>query len=118
MEDLIEVTTVWGHEDSIEEESSATFTNHWLGSGETSGTSDEEKIQLDPGEYMEDLNIVHPGEGSVVTLQKNKYGTGGTSVLKYRTASTVAGIFSATWTEYTVPFSSLGYVQIRIENVD
>jgi len=42
-------------------------------------------------------------------------GTGDNVVLKYRHGATPAACVAAGWNTYTVPFVSLGYVQVRLE---
>ena len=51
-----------------------------------------------------------------VTLFQNLYdGTGDDVDLDYRHGATEAACLAAGWNNYTVPFVSLGYVQVRIE---
>ena len=51
-----------------------------------------------------------------VTLFQNLYdGTGDDAVMKYRHGATPAECVVAAWNTYTVPFASLGYVQVRLE---
>jgi hypothetical protein len=67
------------------------------------------------GQYMESNSVVHTGEVEV-TIVKNKYGTGDAEVIvKYRHASAAEDVSAASWTTYTDPFESLGYVQVRVE---
>jgi len=52
----------------------------------------------------------------LVTLFQNLYDpTGDDAVMKYRHGATPAACVAAAWNTYTVPFISLGYVQIRLE---
>ena len=39
------------------------------------------------------------------------------ATLHYRTGATVEACEAATWTPYTVPFESLGYVQVRVRRL-
>jgi hypothetical protein len=36
--------------------------------------------------------------------------------LKYRHGNTIAACEAASWNTYTIPFTSLGFVQVRIES--
>ena len=50
-----------------------------------------------------------------VTLFQNLYDGSGDDVdLDYRHGATEAACLAAGWNDYTVPFVSLGYVQIRL----
>ena len=71
-------------------------------------------MDLDGGEYMES-EIVNTGS-ETVTIELNKYGSGDSVTVKYKTAATSAGISGATWTAYSVPFASSGFAQVRLEN--
>ena len=109
-------TTTWGHTTGVTETNTLTFDSHWTGTGAISGSGDSEIISLDDGEYMHS-DIVTTGS-ETVTLIKNNYGSNGDAevVMSYRTAATSGGITAESWTAYTVPFASSGYVQIRVEN--
>lgn len=91
-----------------------TFAGNWLGTGVISGAGDAETICLAVGEYMES-NVVNTGI-STIELDQNHYNPAGDALLlKYRTADTEGNCLSAAWNIYTVPFVSLGYVQVRVE---
>jgi hypothetical protein len=50
-----------------------------------------------------------------VELLQNYYDNTGDDVdLDYRHGNSVANCEAASWNNYTVPFSSLGYVQVRL----
>ena len=52
----------------------------------------------------------------LVTLFQNLYdGTGDDVTLRYRHGATPAACVAAAWNAYTVPFVSLGFVQVRLE---
>ena len=52
-----------------------------------------------------------------VALFQNTYDpTGDDVTLKYRHGATEGACLAAGWNAYTVPFVSLGYVQIQIES--
>lgn len=106
-------STAWGHSTS-NSTNTRTFAGNWTGTGTISGSGDEEVINLNMGEYMTS-EIVNTGATDVY-LRQNFYDTSGDDVtLYYRTAATEGGITSATWTEYTAQFTSLGYVQVKLQ---
>ncbi|MHA2136290.1 MAG: hypothetical protein ACW99J_20715, partial [Candidatus Thorarchaeota archaeon] len=91
-----------------------TFTADWTGDGAISGSGDSEIITLDPSEYMESVTW-NMGAGRV-TLDDDKYGTSrGGRFLQYKTGASEATCDAASWTTYTVPFVSLGWVKVRAE---
>jgi len=50
-----------------------------------------------------------------VTLLQNNYDPSGDNVdMDYRHGNTPAACVGAGWNNYTVPFESLGYVQVRM----
>jgi len=52
----------------------------------------------------------------LVTLFQNLYDpTGDDAVIKYRHGATPAACVVAAWNDYTVSFTSLGFVQVRLE---
>ena len=109
-----EGTVTWGYHTGLTWEH-RTFNDTWQGTGRWENTGDAEELVLDADEYMYS-EPVHTGT-SVCTLSQNEYGQGGDNgLLKYRTAVTIEGLTSAQWVQYTEPFMSLGYVQVRAEN--
>lgn len=96
-------------EDNIE-----TFATNWTGTGTISGVGDAETICLDAGEYMES-NVVETGTLTVEILQNLYDVSGDNVVLKYRHGDSQANCLAAGWNLYTVPFMSLGFVQVRLE---
>jgi len=59
-------------------------------------------------------NIIDAGTFKT-RLTLNKYVSGDDVLIKYKTAAIFGGISGASWLDYSVPFDSLGYVQVRIE---
>ena len=92
------------------------FSGNWTGTGTILGTGDAERIELTSGEYMES-EVVFSGAIVTVKIYQNKYDqTGDDVTLKYRHGNSESACLAASWNVYTVPFSSLGYVQIRVES--
>jgi hypothetical protein len=60
-------------------------------------------------------DVVETGAVTVSLFQNLYDGTGDDVVLRYRHGATPAACLSASWNDYTVPFTSLGYVQARLE---
>ena len=52
----------------------------------------------------------------LVTFIAGKYVPGDTVDIQYRHGATAEACSSAGWSAYSVPFTSLGYVQARIES--
>jgi hypothetical protein len=110
---LISGTACWGHSTGVTQENTRTFASNWTGSGEITGTGDTERIELNEGEYME--SEVVDTSTMMVELDQNFYNSGNDVLLKYRHAATYEDCIAASYSTYTEPFESLGYVQIRIE---
>jgi hypothetical protein len=89
------------------------FAINWTGTGGIIGLADTEKLIFHLGEYMIS-EVVNTGIRTVKLLQ-NKYGVGGDNVnLDYRHGATEVDCEVASWNDYTIPFVSLGYVQIKL----
>jgi len=67
---------------------------------------------LESGEYMIS-EIVDTGL-QTVALYQNQYQPGDDVNLDYRHGATPNACAVASWNDYSVPFVSLGYVQIRV----
>lgn len=106
-------STCWGHVTGVTESNIRTFANHWTGTGSYSGSGDGEQIELNSTEYMES-EVVSTG-AMTVQLLLNNYSVGDTVTLKYRHGTSPANCLAASWVTYSTPFSSLGYVQVRLE---
>jgi len=105
----------WGHVTGVTETNVLTFADHWTGTGEISGAGDTEKICLNTTEYMIS-DVVYTGVRTV-ELDQNHYDPSGDTVkLSYRHGDTQVACEAAAWNDYTVPFVSLGYVQVRVES--
>jgi len=104
---------VWGHDTGATEDNIRDFTGNWTGTGAINGSGDAEVLCVEPGEYMES-EVVITGIKTVELLQ-NEYAAGDTILLRYRHGATEVACLAAAWNDYTVPFLSLGYVQVRVE---
>jgi hypothetical protein len=71
-------------------------------------------VALSVGQYMES-EVIHSGAIDLLLLQ-NEYGTGDAVVLKYRHGIDEDACLAAAWVIYSTSFTSLGYVQARIES--
>jgi hypothetical protein len=89
------------------------FAGNWTGTGAIAGAGDGETIQLESGEYMIS-EIVDTGAETVELLQNNYDPSGDDVDLDYRHGATPNACAVAAWNNYTVPFASAGYVQIRL----
>jgi hypothetical protein len=108
--------TCWGHVTGVLEDNARTFNGNWTGTGavENPGANDNERLALEPGEYM--ISEMVYTDAILCQLLQNEYAAGDTVLLQYRTGATAATCNGAEWTTYTVPFDSLGYVQVRVES--
>ncbi len=106
-------TTCWGHVTGVLEDNARTFADHWTGTGEITGSGDAEKICLGSGEYMIS-EVFNTGVANIV-LQQNVYIAGDDVTIKYRHGDTPTACEGASWNDYVGQFTSLGFVQIRLE---
>lgn len=113
-EALVSGTTSWGHSTGVTESNVLTFNNRWTGTGLIASSGDGENLQLNAGEYMES-NIVQTGAQTIL-LTINQYASGDTPTIKYRTASSPGVLTGTAYSTYSTPFSSSGYVQVRLES--
>jgi hypothetical protein len=105
--------TTWGHQTGVLETNVLTFAGNWTGTGGIIGSGDAEKIGLHAGEYMIS-EVVDTGIRTVKLLQNSYDVTGDNVNLDYRHGATQVDCEAASWNDYTVPFVSLGFVQIRL----
>jgi hypothetical protein len=110
---LISGSTVWGHITGVTETNIRTFATNWAGTGNIENSGDAERIALQSGQYMES-EVVITGLVTIQLLQ-NTYRAGDTVTLKYRHGADVTACLAASYSTYSAPFMSLGYVQIRLE---
>jgi len=103
----------WGHDTGVLEANIRDFAGNWTGTGSIVSSGDDERICLDAGQSMES-EIVFTDTYFVTLLQNNYDPSGDNAVLEYRHAATEGGVSAASYSTYTVPFASLGYVQIRL----
>jgi len=108
-------SAVWGHVTGVTQSNVRTFTGNWTGTGTIENSGDAERIALHSAQYMEG-EVVNTGI-KTVSLSQNVYDAGDMAIIKYRHGVDSASCLAASWNNYTVPFGSLGYVQIRIESI-
>ncbi len=109
---LIVGTTAWGHVTGVTETNVRTLAGNWTGTGTISGVGDAEKLTLSAAQ-VETSEVVNSG-ARTVSLKYNFYAAGATVLMEYRHGATEAACLVASWNTYSVPFSSLGFVQIRL----
>lgn len=107
-------TAAWGHVTGVLEDHVRTFASNWTGTGTVGSTGDAEVMCMGAGQFMES-EVVETGTVSV-ELSQNVYAAGDTVLLRYRHGATVAACEAAAWTNYTNPFISLGFIQLRVES--
>lgn len=107
-------TVCWGHVTGVSESNTRTFVDHWTGTGEISSAENNEQIGFGSNKYMMS-EIVNTGSKNI-ELSINVYASGNSVSLLYRTGSTLLDCANSEWSVYGLPFLSLGYVQIRLQN--
>ena len=90
------------------------FSGNWAGTGSVDGAGDAEQLVLESGEYM--VSEVVYTHVKYVRLRQNVYAAGDTVTIEYRHGVDQAACEAAAWNAYTIPFQSLGYVQVRVES--
>lgn len=106
-------STCWGHVTGVLETNTRAMAANWTGTGDTAGSGDTDAIFLGSGEYMES-EIVETGVRSIQLLI-NEYATGDSATIKYKNGGTVAACNADSWNTYSVPFTSDGYVKVRLD---
>jgi hypothetical protein len=92
------------------------FTGYWSGSGEITGSGDEESIELHTGDILEmDVPWHICDRRKRIVLKYNKYRSGSPAVIKYKIGETLAECNLDTWHIYTGPFNHLGWIRVRVE---
>lgn len=105
-------STVWGHANNTTQTNTRTFNNGSNGTGMVQGSGDAEKLILGNNQYRE-FEIVQTGN-MIVKLQANVYNNNGNNVtFQYRTASIENEVSSVNYQNYSTPFKSLGFTQIK-----
>lgn len=104
----------WGHDTGVLEAVVHDFQGNWTGTGEivNPGVDDIEKVCLDSGEWMIS-EVVETGVANVEILT-NVYAAGDAVDVDYRHGNTPAACEAAGWNNYVGPFTSLGYIQVRL----
>jgi hypothetical protein len=98
------------------EDNIRTFATNWTGTGTifADGGGDAEYVEMDAGEYMES-EMVDTGAVDVIILQ-HEYGAGDNITIKYRHGATPNACSAAAWVAYGGQFTSLGYLEVRVES--
>ena len=110
---IIVGSTTWGHDTGVLETNVRDFTGNWTGTGAIENAGDAERLALETTEYMIS-EVVNTGAYTVTLLQNNYDPSGDDVDMDYRHGATEGACEVAGWNNYTVPFASLGYVQIRM----
>jgi hypothetical protein len=105
---------VWGHDTGVLESNVRDFNGNWTGTGAIGnpGVADTERLELEAGENMIS-EVVYTGTVNIL-IDYNVYAVGDNINLDYRHGATPAACVAAGWNDYTVPFESLGYVQVQV----
>lgn len=108
-------STVWGHANNTTQTNTRTFNGNWTGNGTISGSGDAEKLTLGNNQTMES-EVVDTGN-YIVKLQANVYGNGNNVTIQYRTDANETNIANANYANYSAPFNSSGFTQIKLSTV-
>ena len=112
---VLEGSICWGHVTGVTQDNVETFANKWSGTGEASGSGNNEIITLDSGENMES-EVINIGDNKVeILIDEYQTGSGPAPVIKYKDGNSVSNCNADSWNIYSVPFDSTGFVKIRIE---
>jgi hypothetical protein len=108
-------TAAFGQSTGVSQANALTFAGNWTGTGSIVGSGDGEGLVIGPGQYMEMVDVINVvGEVSVI---ENFYavGYGDQGSLKYKQGATSALCLADSWHDYSGPFTSGGYVLLRLE---
>lgn len=109
-------TVCWGHETGVEEDYPRTFSLHWTGTADISGAGDTEIVTFYAGDY-EESETWNIGAGRIKILT-DKYRSGsGSLVISYKSGDSKVNCESDSWHVYSAPFTTTGWIKIRIECV-
>ena len=105
---------MWGHDTGVLEANVRDFQFNWTGTGaiENPGVDDTERLALESTEYM--ISEVVATGATNILIAYNVYAAGDNINLDYRHGATVAACEGAGWNDYVAPFTSLGFVQVRV----
>jgi hypothetical protein len=107
-------SVTWGQQTGVAENRALPFAGHWTGTGTITGTGDGEQLELAHA-TAQTSDVVWTGSQTIELLY-NHYGSGDSVLLEWRTGNTPAACAAASWTTYTVPFASSGFVQLRVSS--
>ena len=105
-------STTWGHVTGVTETNTAHIYGNWTGTGTISGSGDSETIVLDATEYMIS-EVVNTG-AKTIELDQNHYASGNDVNMDWRTGATAVACEADDWNDYTAPFASEGFVQVKL----
>ena len=112
--DVIVGTVCFGHIAGAEETNTKTFTGNGSGTATISGSGDSEKLAFQSGQYWNFTTVNTNGERTV-TITIGKYTAADTVTIKYRTGATQVACEAASFSTYSAPVASLGFIQARLE---
>lgn len=104
-------STCWGHTTGVSQSNARAFAGNWVGTGAVEGSGDGERVVIAPGKHLESEIVAVSG---TVEIALNRYAAGDAADVMYRTGASSAACRAASWQPYTGPFTSSGYVQVRV----
>ena len=104
---------VFGHDTGVDEYFKHDFSDGTVTGGSIDGSGDYEKVTLGSGNYWTS-HIVRTGANMVKFVYgKYRIGSGSPGTFQFKTGSSKATCDADTWHDYTGPFQSSGWVQLR-----
>ena len=90
------------------------FYLNWTGTGTVEGSGDAEQLKIQQGQYM--ISEAVDTEGTIaIEILLNVYGAGDSVPIYWKTAATQSGLSGASWNLYIAEFTSIGFVQLKLE---
>ena len=103
-------SVVWGHHTAVDEDNDENFAGNWT-SGE-SGSGDTELLYVSGSTELSSPWYLGAGW---VQITLNKYRSGGSVTVSYKTGNSEANCIADSWHLFDTTFKSKGYVLIKLE---
>jgi len=106
-------TWVWGHDTATTETFEGDLADG-TGTGTVSGSADDEIVSMSSGQTWISPAVNTGSQQVTITYDQYQTGEGVAGTIEYRTGANKTACLGAGWLDYTVPFSSSGWVQVRL----
>ena len=109
-------TICWGHDTSIMEQIARDFNIDWSGTGNVTGSGDDEVMNMEIGQTMTSITWNLGIMTAQVARDTYKTGTGEPVTISYKTGDTEKKCNEEDWHVYDgISFISLGWVKIKVD---